>query len=1439
MSKKYETHEFPQSAYPFELQTNVEEIHGDYNIFIPMDIYRNGAVGWRDICGSPDVIQAASGYLSMIQFVGEMMKFVGKSGKPDEHNKRRDSFMYTFKDRNGRTKTVPKVRFLVHLIVKRIRKETGLLTVGEILPDHELYDTKNQIGIMLTILILKPDILLADLIRDLVAENALLKSPDRRPYISSNYKLKVGQTAENENENNIGDSSTANHADDENSRIGDNLTLFQKVTNDESMLNIENSRQKGRRIRAPVAKRQKKKCKKLLKMRRSRIKEVGDLSNGIYKLYEHLDTFYAAAGLIIDLALGKPHIIENREFSEYENLRNLLEDEASEFGLRQALSRERALCNALSCAGMESSSDQLDPTSYYKRKESDSSEIYFCVPIPSLVWELLPEHVSSRKLMNSAFYWKKMGPVGTIVSVVARILNIPKAKVASESGLSVGLCETLGGSSGAKLSQQMMNARHITGLAGIRVPGFPDYHSIDSGLSITMEDDISNILGIICQSSVSSIRSVGKGTTAIKRFVRKFLAENRENERLPEMMQAANGGVFRRVRRYDTNETRPSIMNMDEAIEHLEQKCSEAMAGASNSALAALSSLLDVSSNIPDSVKSCYMFLEKNHDVVQLNYNIHAKNLGIFGQMLTTIMALIKQRGIAVNEWPTLLMMLARDTGYISFQTGLGMHVLLTGKYAGGKSRVMECVHDFSVPLSVIVVNGSSTKGILPTHTPPDKPFGDVALYFDEMPGCISESKGKLSADQQDTASTLASMMTSNKIGYLTNEMRDDKIVRTTLYVETNATINGGANEPKMNKVGKRMVSLYVQPDIKTCPRNATNMMFNPSGANGCDNVKYNAIDEHMRMHHALVLMAAKCIEIDGIPLPCNDKFLVYMQAALEFLQQNYPDIYEAVRAFDIARPLAAICSLWLSVTMIYSPILSGNPPRKYNIYDNRDLVPYLYISEEIIFFVIAFAIHTASVPMAHKVLRWIAESAGGYPFVTYHKKMSSVLQNEKFSVPPRSEIDDIMHSPGRAPAFPNDASSADGSHKIPPFEDVVVALSNLIIGAPQIPIGGSKKTSGAASAFSAEIRGRRRKATTEYENEIIDFLEETGITVNYPLEGNSERREMLRKEGQRTLKYGKPKYYFKKEIVTYPDGSQAICYNPNYLIVNGSLQTFAASFIATNDTKMMTGDVEEILTMLTKKTIPAHILPHTRVKLDDDILLDLEAHRVALWNSSIAKQYQNVPIVIVDKGRWFVLIEALLESPKHIIKRTLNNLCNETTVERDVVLPIPYTKYPHLLYTFKAKPVIGKQLTCSIPSFAGTAEQSMLPGEIRGIIRRNTEMNHSTETIKWDHNREMESLSHFFQDSGLSISPDAYTESALHSHYMTEIKELMATKEGHLTNYPEDALREIKHFDKMSLRTPQNVNHENDIVMLDIDDIAHKKKHEDVIQHKYKKNKC
>lgn len=81
-----------------------------------MSIYRRGASGFRDMTQAPDKdrIKSATCYITALQFLGELMRFIPYKGTTPEQR------VSTVMARRGPDTfvPVPKARFLMQLVVK-------------------------------------------------------------------------------------------------------------------------------------------------------------------------------------------------------------------------------------------------------------------------------------------------------------------------------------------------------------------------------------------------------------------------------------------------------------------------------------------------------------------------------------------------------------------------------------------------------------------------------------------------------------------------------------------------------------------------------------------------------------------------------------------------------------------------------------------------------------------------------------------------------------------------------------------------------------------------------------------------------------------------------------------------------------------------------------------------------------------------------------------------------------------------------------------------------------------------------------------------------------------------------------------------------------------------------------------------------------------------
>jgi hypothetical protein len=127
-----------------------------------------------------------------------------------------------------------------------------------------------------------------------------------------------------------------------------------------------------------------------------------------------------------------------------------------------------------------------------------------------------------------------------------------------------------------------------------------------------------------------------------------------------------------------------------------------------------------------------------------------------------------------------------------------------------------------------------------------------------------------------------------------------------------------------------------------------------------------------------------------------------------------------------------------------------------------------------------------------------------------------------------------------------------------------------------------------------------------------------------------------------------KPKYAYKEEMLPVRGTDKnAMYYNPNYVLVQGNFETFAENFVASGSgMKLNKVQVKAELESMRNKYVTAHLIPHVSFERKH-LLLPIEGNRARLWaDSAICKQVR-MPVLMPSKQGVYVLIEALLDSPK------------------------------------------------------------------------------------------------------------------------------------------------------------------------------------------------
>lgn len=196
-----------RGEHPFCERTSLDQIHGAYYFFIPMEVaFRRGAVGWRDVSATKECREAASSYCALLQFLAAMSQRV-----VEDHG----GEMYTSTDSAGNMSAVQRFRVVCNLIVRKTHQEPGAHdkdVVDEdddddgclpgsghshlLLPDYELLSPSNIVGVLWMIHVMDPQLSLIDVVREVVESSA----PRRSAAYQQHQQRQLGDGDENEND---------------------------------------------------------------------------------------------------------------------------------------------------------------------------------------------------------------------------------------------------------------------------------------------------------------------------------------------------------------------------------------------------------------------------------------------------------------------------------------------------------------------------------------------------------------------------------------------------------------------------------------------------------------------------------------------------------------------------------------------------------------------------------------------------------------------------------------------------------------------------------------------------------------------------------------------------------------------------------------------------------------------------------------------------------------------------------------------------------------------------------------------------------------------------------------------------------------------------------------------------------------------------------------
>ena len=597
---------------------------------------------------------------------------------------------------------------------------------------------------------------------------------------------------------------------------------------------------------------------------------------------------------------------------------------------------------------------------------------------------------------------------------------------------------------------------------------------------------------------------------------------------------------------------------------------------------------------------------------------------------------------MATGQFPLLLFMIARDTGYLAHLLGaLIMHVMIRGKYAGGKSMIMQMLAELSLPESVIRVTGASALGLLPIFADEDAPPGDYMVVQDESTVFFTTPSGKLPAQLQGPMRELTSFMTSGMIRRPTIEYGPDgKKHQTTNACEANIAIAGAGDSRKTGgPIEARMVSLFMPPNVPG-PRNAMDVMCNGDAANGRNAPEREQIRLTTHTLHSLSFLTAKGEEGGGLPLPESTEFYRTMEAAGQYLSQYYPDQYDkSTRVIDVARSMSAALANMTAVGLAFSrgfrPLDENGVPiptrpttaDKFDITKFReDVIGFLRVDPDVIVWIVAYVVFYSSHPEGIITLRRLAEW-NGYVFLKFLK--SQVKNIREHGVPPEVLADYPPPGEGVAPAA---AAAPVPEPAIRPLAEVVRELRNYEVHG----VWNNATQGGALGGGGGGGRGRRgsgangggggggkggagqKLSATDYDKltpsqkVVYKFQQAEGPTVLMPTGGRSSTKDEMEKkrkaifgecagdEGDAEEKEEDAEEPMAEFAVTYKGepidvgDDDKMFYNPNYIFLSGTVSDMAKS-VAKNcrGLKMNEVQVADVIVEMMQSSMLVPWLPY------------------------------------------------------------------------------------------------------------------------------------------------------------------------------------------------------------------------------------------------------
>jgi len=1045
---------------------------------------------------------------------------------------------------------------------------------------------------------------------------------------------------------------------------------------------------------------------------------------------------------------GETNVLDERALNvDSEVDRIISDDNDNPANYRSQCTLVKALERARSlCPG--GNSPQLSEQSWYIERDGHR---YFRPPVPTLSWFMKPEQMSAQRMWGRLFPWSEPSLELLLCRVIGRIMRIAPDTLRKEIHANIE----------SEAQSRVADSLEAPQLAQMRGSGSKD-------IVIT-----------------SRIREISNTVHMFRDFI---ITRCLDAEKRGKLVLASK--------------LKPALTALNEV------------------AMREMHSTMEPSANIPEPVKALGHWQETARDrSMCFTRTRWCRNLGTFGNMITAMLQDFSTSGIATNGFALLRLMIARDSVYIDMQISgqLPMHTILASVPAGGKSKIMRMVaHFLSVPGTMTTVSGSSAMGLLQVYS--EKVPGDQVMLLDEMPRMFTAASRNLSSMEQKVKGILQSVLTSGTVEYTTTEKKPSgQPVQRTRSTECNMVVIGGTNDKQTDDAMNTRFSRCQMSGTTKPGRGALFKMFARKSA--IDTISADNIATRHRKAHFVTAMGFKGIQIGWMPAPCDDLLQMYMTTTLEWLEKEHGQLLSQIRNFEIASSMAGVLTVWFARHIVFSSEISPfrltdtgslNQFRDFHYKDLMRLAPYLFVNEDIIFYVLSGIVHSAVDPSVYKLIKWIAEAKARYRFhllwddglidatstreeeedpaveVGKKRKQSPSSTSSRAEKRKRVEVDDDEEMLDDGEEDDSDLDDDDDEllyDRDDPDDEELEArfkkiTSELFRGKQQISLGypkiGNQSRNQARdlrrAGITTAISGRPRDHHCHDDTQSID----------YPLANTHEMHdEWIKDCKQRLGSYSNHlPYRYKQEFLDI--GTRRVMHwNYNYVQLDGSLADCASMFTVQNpSSKMSQDDVMAMLNQLRRRTVRTPYLPLVNSATSDIRHVDIERFRDRLCKHPKCAR-QTAPMFIAGDAECFLLISALRHSPDQITAEMLWNLCTEDTVERDVVLAIQNADYPNLLKVFHAKPRPGRRLVCRNANYVSKVHKPAV-GDI-GLDDYRDEAIFVT-----DKNTVPSMLARFFKVNGLE-HPEQYTLAAIEKRVRQACTKLGIARG---LQYPDDAER-------------------------------------------------